>query len=122
MNHLAAYVAAVAVLLGFITAVLGLVNQRRANTATGLAAKAARLAEETAGTVQSISVQVDGRLSALFERQAQLLDALYKSGTPVPAPLPAPPQTPAGNPPETPPETPPGGPQGSAAAPDGPRT
>lgn len=70
-------IAGVAVVLGFVTAVLGLVNQRRSRA--------------TAEKVQSISVQVDGRLSALLERQSQLLDALHASGTPIP---PKPPETP----------------------------
>lgn len=72
-----AAIAGAAVLLGFITAVLGLVNQRRVRA--------------TADQVQSISVQVDGRLSQLLERQSQLLDALHESGTPVPPRLPDPP-------------------------------
>lgn len=59
-----------AVVLGFITAVVSLFNQRRSKV--------------TAEKVQSISVQVDGRLSTLLERQSQLLDALHQSGTPVP--------------------------------------
>jgi biopolymer transport protein ExbB/TolQ len=65
-----------AVVLGLVTAILSLVNQRRAKT--------------TAEKVQSISVQVDGRLSTLLERQSQLLDALHQSGTPVPPVPPAP--------------------------------
>jgi hypothetical protein len=80
-----AVIASAAVLLGFITAVLGLLNQRRA-------AKAMVIAESTAGKVQSISVQVDGRLSALLERQAQLLGALHEADVPVP---PRPPEQPA---------------------------
>jgi hypothetical protein len=85
-----ALIAAAAVLLGFITAVLGLISQRRAQ-------KSLAIAEKTAGKVQSISVQVDGRLSTLIERQAQLIDALHASGTPVP---PRPPETPQ-QPPQT---------------------
>lgn len=73
MNVLVALTAAAAVLLGFVTAVLGLMNQRKIAS--------------TAGKVQEISVNVDGRLSGLIERQAQLLSALHISGTPVP-PLP----------------------------------
>jgi hypothetical protein len=65
-----------AVVLGLVTAILSLVNQRRAKT--------------TAEKVQSISVQVDGRLSTLLERQSQLLDALHQSGTPVPPVPPVP--------------------------------
>jgi hypothetical protein len=75
-----AAIASLAVLLGFLTAVLGLVNQRRITQASAQAT-------ETAGKVQQISVNVDGRLSELIERQAQLLGALHQSGTPVP-PLP----------------------------------
>jgi hypothetical protein len=70
VNALLAVIASLAVVLGFITAVLGLANQRRIR--------------HTASDVQQISVQVDGRLSTLLERQAQLLDALHQSGTPVP--------------------------------------
>ena len=70
MSILIAIVGATAVVLGLITAILGLVNQRRTR--------------KTALDVQKISVQVDGRLSTLLERQAQLLDALHQSGTPVP--------------------------------------
>lgn len=77
MSTLLAIIASLAVVLGFITALIGLANQRRAT-------KAMDLAEQTAGKVQSISVQVDGRLSDLLERQAQLLGALHESGTPVP--------------------------------------
>jgi hypothetical protein len=72
-----ALIALLAALLGLLTAVLGLVNQRRIKAA-------AALAEVTAGKVQQISVNVDGRLSGLFERQAQLLSALHDSGTPIP--------------------------------------
>jgi len=84
-----ALIAAAAVLLGFITAVLGLISQRRAQQSLAIA-------EKTAGKVQSISVQVDGRLSTLIERQAQLIDALHASGTPVPPRPPETPQTEAG--------------------------
>jgi hypothetical protein len=78
MNTFVAVLAVVAVVLGFATAVLGLLNQRRIT-------QAAKVTETTAGKVQSISVQVDGRLSTLLERQAQLLGALHDSGTPIPA-------------------------------------
>jgi hypothetical protein len=77
MNTFLAVIALLAVVLGLVTAVLGLVGQRRS-------AEAVRLAEETAGKVHNISVQVDGRLDVLLERQAQLLGALHESGTPVP--------------------------------------
>lgn len=70
MSTLLATIGSVAVILGFITAVLGLLNQRKIRS--------------TASDVQQISVQVDGRLSALLERQAQLLGALHESGVPVP--------------------------------------
>jgi hypothetical protein len=72
-----AVIASLAVLLGFATAVLGLIGQRRA-------AKALVIAERTAGKVQLISVRVDGRLSALIDRQAQLLGALHAADVPVP--------------------------------------
>jgi hypothetical protein len=72
VSGLLAIIGSAAVLLGFATAVLGIVNQRRA--------------ARTAGDVQRISIQVDGRLSALMERQEQLLEALHASGIPVPPP------------------------------------
>jgi hypothetical protein len=85
-----AAIAGAAVVLGFVTAVLGLINQRRSRST-------ALLAASTAGQVQSISVQVDGRLSTLLERQSQLLDALHASGTPIPPkPAEAPPPDPGG--------------------------
>jgi hypothetical protein len=56
--------------LGCITAVLGLLNQRRT--------------AKTAAKVDNISVQVDGRLSTLLERQSQLLEALHAGGVPIP--------------------------------------
>lgn len=77
MSTVIAAAAFIAVLLGLVTAILGLVNQRRA-------AHALRVANDTAGKVQSISVQVDGRLSTLLERQSQLLDALNASGVAIP--------------------------------------
>jgi len=69
-------IGAAAVALGLVTAILGLVNQGRAR--------------KTAERVQQISVEVNGRLSTLLEREAQLLQALHESGTPVP---PKPPET-----------------------------
>lgn len=72
MSAVIAGAAFVAVVLSLVTAILGLINQRRVKV--------------TADKVQSISVQVDGRLSTLLERQSQLLNALHQSGTPVPAP------------------------------------
>ena len=86
MSAFLAVIASVAVLLGFVTAVLGMINQRRITRTTATAT-------ETAGKVAEISVNVDGRLSELIERQAQLLGALHESGTPVP-PRPAPPGEP----------------------------
>jgi hypothetical protein len=71
-------IASLAVVLGFITAVLGFLSQRAARRAV---MKAATTAEK----VQEISINVDGRLSEMIERQAQLLGALHASGTPVPA-------------------------------------
>jgi len=70
IGAVAAVLAFLAVVLGFVTAVLGLLNQARS--------------KKTAGTVREISVNVDGRLSDLFERQAELIAALHASGTPVP--------------------------------------
>lgn len=72
---LSAVIAFVAVLAGAISAVLGLLNQTKI--------------KRTASTVSEISVNVDGRLSALFERQAQLLAALHENNVPIPE-LPAP--------------------------------
>jgi hypothetical protein len=86
-----AAIGSAAVLLGFLTAIIGLVNQRNQR-------KTAALAEQTAGKVQQISVQVDGRLSTLLERQSQLLDALHESGTPIPPRPPDAPPTPPGGP------------------------
>jgi outer membrane murein-binding lipoprotein Lpp len=70
MTTALAIIGILAVVLGFVTAVIGLANQRRIRS--------------TASDVQNISVQVDGRLSALLEREAQLLAALHGSGTAVP--------------------------------------
>lgn len=80
-----AVIAAVAVALGFITAVLGLVNQGRIEKSRIAAEEAATLAAKTARQVDSISVSVDGRLSQLLGRVAQLTTALEGSDTPVPA-------------------------------------
>lgn len=65
-----ALIGAAAVALGLVTAILGMVNQSRAR--------------KTAEKVHQISVEVDGRLSELLERQAQLLSALHAGGVPVP--------------------------------------
>jgi hypothetical protein len=88
--QITAITAAGAVALGFVTAVLGFLNQRRIQ-------RTAAAAEITAGKVREISVNVDGRLTGLFEqqaqllaRQAQLLGALHDSGTPIPPPIPPP--------------------------------
>lgn len=52
---------------------------------TGAAGLAASLiAARTGRKVQKVSVQVDGRLSILLERQAQLLAAMHEAGTPIP--------------------------------------
>jgi hypothetical protein len=83
-----AVIAAVAVVLGFITAVLGLVNQSRIEKSRIAAEGAATLAAQTAQTVETISVSVDGRLSQLLARVAQLTSALEGSDTAVPAPPP----------------------------------
>jgi hypothetical protein len=84
MSVILPILAAAAVLLGFTTAVLSLITQRHAAAASAMAA-------ETAARVQQISVQVDGRLTMLLEREAQLLGVLHESGTPVP---PRPPELP----------------------------
>lgn len=80
-------VALAAAILGFLTVVIGLLNQQKIK-------KTAAIAGQTSEKVQKISVDVDGRLSDLIERQAQLLGALHESGTPIP-----PRQTPAASPP-----------------------
>jgi hypothetical protein len=95
--------ASAAVLLGLITAVLGLVNQRNINAAAAAAAEAAIAAAASGKKVDQISVDVDGRLSLFIERQAQLLDALYLAGVPIPD-LPALASGP-GNPPDPDTET-----------------
>jgi len=75
-----AVIASLAVVLGFITAVLGLINQRRIrNTAT---------------KVQQISVSVDGNMSGMLTRVDQLISSMHDQGAIVPAKLPAPPPTP----------------------------
>lgn len=66
-----------AVVLGLATAVLGLLNQGRIS-------RAAKITKATASDVQQISVQVDGRLSTLLERQAQLLSSMHEAGVPIP--------------------------------------
>ena len=90
MNTALAILASLAVVLGFSTAVLGFFNQRQIAKAAEKAIALAKVAAATAAEVQTISVNVDGRLSTLIERQAQLLGALHESGTPVP---PRPPET-----------------------------
>lgn len=74
-------VALAAAILGFLTVVIGLLNQQKIK-------KTAAIAGQTSEKVQKISVDVDGRLSNLIERQAQLLGALHESGTPIPPALP----------------------------------
>jgi hypothetical protein len=74
------------VLLGLATSILGLINARQSAAAARAADTAAAKAALTARKVQSISVNVDGRLTELFERQAQLLGALHRAGVPVPPP------------------------------------
>jgi hypothetical protein len=103
---LTALTAFAAVLLGFVTAILGYLNQRRIKTT-------AAAAEVVAGKVQEISVNVDGRLSRLFERQAQLLGTLHESGIPIP-PMPAE-KTLMSTAPDAPPPAPPAGPPAEGA-------
>jgi VIT1/CCC1 family predicted Fe2+/Mn2+ transporter len=73
-----AVIASAAAVLGFVTALLGLIAQHRAT-------EAAKIAKETSAKVQTISVQVDGRLSMMLEREAQLIDAMTKAGVSIPA-------------------------------------
>jgi hypothetical protein len=68
--NLNTYLVVLVAIIGLVTALLGLYNARRI--------------KRTEGKVQEISVHVDGRLSDLLERQAQLLGALHDSGTAVP--------------------------------------
>jgi hypothetical protein len=84
-----AIVGSIAVILGFCTAVLGFFNQQGAR-------KALEAAEATNQKVQEISVNVDGRLSALIDRQGQLLGALHEYQVPIP---PVPPPQPFDQPP-----------------------
>jgi hypothetical protein len=69
--------ASAAVVLGFATAVLGLVNQRRIS--------------RTGREVSQISVSVDGRLSELLGRVGQLTETLHDADIRVPDPPPPPP-------------------------------
>lgn len=69
-------IAPLAVVLSFITALLGLIAARRAKT--------------IAATVQQITVSVDGQMSRMILRIDQLLDAMHLEGVAVPpAPSPA---------------------------------
>jgi hypothetical protein len=70
MTAVLAVIGSLAVLLGFATAVLGLLNQRKSR--------------QTASKVQEISVSVDGRLSELMNRQGQLIGQLHAYQVPVP--------------------------------------
>ena len=70
-------IGAIAAACGLLAAILGLISQKRALAAV-------KAAEETAKVVQTISVNVDGRLDQLFTRQAQLLGTLHKEGIPIP--------------------------------------
>lgn len=70
MNILLTVLGALAVVAGCAASILGLVSN----------ARAARTGKE----VQNISVQVDGRLSTLLERQAQLLATMHQAGVPIP--------------------------------------
>jgi hypothetical protein len=77
MTALLAVLGVLAVVAGCAASILGLVSNARA--------------ARTGRQVQQISVQVDGRLSTLLERQAQLLAAMHEAGTPIPAKPPEPP-------------------------------
>jgi hypothetical protein len=59
-----------AVIGGLAASILGLISNVRA--------------AKTGKKVQEISVQVDGRLSTLLERQAQLLAAMHAADLPIP--------------------------------------
>jgi hypothetical protein len=85
-----AVIAAIAAIFGLIAAILGFMNAREARKATKLAADAAQVARDSAAVVQTISVNVDGRLDGLFMRVGQLTDTLKSEGIKVPAALPKP--------------------------------
>jgi hypothetical protein len=70
-----AIVAALAVVLGFVTAILGLINQRKITKA--------------AHNVQQIAVSVDGQMSGMFLRIDQLIQSMHNQGAVVP-PAPTP--------------------------------
>jgi Na+-transporting NADH:ubiquinone oxidoreductase subunit NqrF len=70
VNDVIVVLVALTALLGLATAVIGLLNQRRT--------------VRTVAKVERISVQINGRLSALLERQDQLLGVLHDNDIPVP--------------------------------------
>jgi hypothetical protein len=72
MSTALAILAALAVFMGMVTAILGVINQRRIS--------------KTAEKVQTISVNVDGRMSEYILRVAQLTEALHAGDVPVPHP------------------------------------
>lgn len=90
MNTILAVVGALAVALGFVTAVLGLLNARRQR-------RSLELAQQTDAGVQTIKVQVNGHLSELIEA----LQRSVPAGQPAPAPPPPaePPAPPSAPPP-----------------------
>jgi hypothetical protein len=76
-----AIIAGVAAVFGLVASILGFISAYEARKAT-------KLARESAAVVQTISVNVDGRLDGLFTRVAQLTDTLKAENITVPAPLP----------------------------------
>jgi hypothetical protein len=88
MSTFLAVVGSLAILLGFITAVLSLANQRKIKT--------------TAGAVQEVHVLVNQQLSDVLARVAQLTEIMHAGGLDIP-PAPG-----GGN--TSPPASPPPGP------------
>jgi len=70
MSAVLAVIASAAVLLGFITALLGLANQRRIR--------------KTAAAVQEVHVLVNKQLSDVLARVAQLTEVMHSGGMDVP--------------------------------------
>ena len=74
----------VIIIISSMTAVLGLVTAIMAARAQGKAAKAMEITEGTHREVQTISVNVDGQLSRLFEREDRLVRVLAAAGVTIP--------------------------------------
>jgi hypothetical protein len=79
MSGFLAALGSVAVLLGFSTAVLGFLNQRRIG-------RAAVVVDQTAARLQQVSVSVDGQMSGLILRIDQLVSSMQHQGATVPPP------------------------------------